>query len=390
MDKKTNYVLWVMLSVSWVVFEAIVLTVLEKWIDLTTGSVGAIATVFLVQNLFTVALLFSGRLAYMMSLRLSFALIGLFLGGFTFLYQHYWVGVYALIVFTTWTSYLLIPRMSNVLEMISSVNSRGQLISLVACLRMFLQLIFLLISTKYLHSFTSLLLVVRCTLYILALAIMGYYFLRKYFEEALKHAAYSVTSVSKQFKHIPYFLLMYFLSYFLLRALKPLNQEYVKSSLDSGFEASLAFNASYLLGGFIISFWAVKIFRCLHLKHFLFACVGVIFLYSFSLYFVYPSFWLYGLMLILGVVNYGITNHISIHIHLNYSGSQLATYSRMFYIIPYISASLSLFVFGGLSMGGLSYMLVALLASSVGLLFMVQRSSVQKNLLTQEALHEYL
>lgn len=85
------------------------------------------------------------------------------------------------------------------------------------------------------------------------------------------------------------------------------------------------------------------------------------------------EYYLYVGMFFLGAVNYGATNTLNIYIHSRFTGHELLIHSKQFYIIPYISASAALLLFGGISTLGLNVMLAVLMGCSI-ILFYVENN----------------
>lgn len=358
MKRENGQRYWLFLIVSWGIFEMLIFTTLEKWVDLETLSVEKITTIFFIENLLTVLLFACNKLAKKLKIEygiyvilLSIIILLFFLG-----YLPYEVS-YFIIASVSWVSYLLVPYMSLVLERVAEKEKRGAMVSLVNRNKSLFKILILIVSYFLLINFLSIYVYLISSVILLLFILISLKRLRPY-REGLTATVKKESSTLKGLTHIPFIYISYLIVYFLYRAVNPINQEYLKSVIGiEGYEKSLMYNIFYLLGGFCIAFVILKIVRRIKIRWTFLISMIVLIIYLLLLYNEVNVYITYLCMFVLGVMNYGITTSLSILVHERYSGEELLRYSTLIYILPYISAACALFIFGKLSVYGIQLMI---------------------------------
>lgn len=345
---------------------------LEKLIDLETSSVNKIALVFLLQNLIVLLLFICNKVVdkWNKKLVLCLGILSLIVSAVGGDYFPYWVHL-NIVFFMSYIVYSIVPATSIYLENMTEKEERSSYLASSSLYRTIFQVATLFLSVYTLSNFLGVRIYLSSAILFLCLTLVSMWKLSSFAPgKTLKTSNWLGTL--KVIKYCWKMFLIYGLFCFILRGVILINQQYIKEIFSiSGYEFSLPYKGMTYVGGFIASLIITSVVRGVTYKQYSVMSLIVLLLLS-------VAFHLHSSVLIincfgflLGIANYGMSLYFNIEIHKTFRGEDLKNIATLTYLLPFLTAFLSVMLFSVLSEIGVGAMNFTLFIGAIIILFFV-------------------
>lgn len=346
---------------------------MEKWVDLASNSsISASANLSIIENALVFVLFCLGGKSRYTKLQVGlFLTVTLLAISIVQIDRLSYYGAFVLMALIAWLCYHFIPIMSVVLSRLLEASKRGKAVQSLATFKSLSQMSLVGLSYFLLTSYFSVRVYFGIALVLMLLVSFLLYILKPYFPDSPKVKEKESNLNTRSFSSVSGVMLIFGITYFGFRAYSLINRQYLGDVFGKPeYENVLLLTLCYLVGGFIVSLGAVKLYRTFSLRTSFVLASGILILFVAVVYFQLPLLFLHLVVVLMGIGNYGVVNALKIHVNENYEGDALYRQSRLFYVIPFLSSAICLFTYGKLTDYGLEVMLIAMIVVvSILLLF---------------------